>query len=55
MEKVKKERNGRVNIGLWVNKDIQKSLDDIAKGKELTFSDIVRIALREYVERNAGE
>ncbi len=55
MEKVRQERNGRVVIGLWVNKEIQESLNNIAKKKELTFSDIVRTALREYVEKHANK
>lgn len=51
MEKARRERNGKVNIGLWVGKEVHAKLAEIAKKEDLTFSDIVRIALKEYVQK----
>jgi hypothetical protein len=48
----KKERNNQVNIGLYINTKTYESIVKIARDKELTMSDIVRIALREYIEKN---
>lgn len=47
----KKIRNGKVNIGLWIGKDTHERVIKIAEKDELNFSDIVRIALKEYIEK----
>lgn len=52
MEKVKRERNGKVSIGLWIGKETCAKLNEIAEREELTFSDIVRMALKKYVNEN---
>ena len=45
----KKMRGDKIQIGVWVNKDTYAAATAIAKAQELTFSDILRIALKEYV------
>lgn len=47
----KKIRNGKVNIGLWIGKETHERVIKIAEKDELNFSDIVRIALKEYIEK----
>lgn len=51
----KKERNGKVVIGVYIAKDTHAKLIKIAKDRELNLSDIVRIALKEYVANNERE
>ncbi len=48
---VKKTRNDKVQIGAWLNRDIYAKAVEIAKTKELTFSDILRMAIKEYIAR----
>ena len=48
---IKKMRGDKVQIGVWINKDTYARATEIAKTNEFTFSDIVRIALKEYVAR----
>ena len=48
----KKERNGKVVIGVYIAKDTHAKLIKIAKARELNLSDIVRVALKEYVASN---
>lgn len=47
----KKERDGKVNISIWINKDTHARLVELAKNAEFTVSDIVRIALKEYISK----
>lgn len=44
----KKERNGKVVIGVYIAKDTHAKLIKIAKDRELNLSDIVRIGFRCY-------
>jgi hypothetical protein len=49
---LKKEKNGKVVIGLWLNKETHVAVEEVARKQELTFSDIVRMALKEYVAKH---
>ncbi len=44
----KKMRGDKIQIGVWISKDTYAKATEIAKKKEFTFSDILRIALKEY-------
>ena len=44
----KKMRGDKIQIGVWISKDTYAKATEIAKTKEFTFSDILRIALKEY-------
>ena len=46
---LKKMRGNRIQIGVWISKDSYTKAVEIAKKKELTFSDILRISLKEYI------
>ena len=48
---VKKMRDDKVQIGAWVNKDTYAAATEVARAQELTFSDILRIALKEYIAK----
>ena len=45
----KKMRGDKIQIGAWISKDTYAKATEIAKTKEFTFSDILRIALKEYI------
>lgn len=45
----KKMRGDKIQIGVWISKDTYAKATEIAKKKEFTFSDILRIALKEYI------
>lgn len=50
----KKMRSDKIQIGVWINKDTHATATAIAKAQELTFSDILRIALKEYIANHAN-
>ena len=52
---IKKMRGDKIQIGVWINKDTYVKATEIAKANEFTFSDIVRIALKEYVAREKSK
>lgn len=52
---MKKMRGDKIQIGVWINKDTYAKAIEIAKTNEFTFSDIVRIALKEYVAREKSK
>ena len=39
----------KIQNGVWISKDTNAKATEIAKTKEFTFSDILRIALKEYI------
>ena len=45
----KKMRGDKIQIGVWISKDTYAKATEIARKKEFTFSDILRIALKEYI------
>ena len=48
---IKKTRDGKIQIGVWVKKDTYAKAKEVARTQELTFSDILRIALKEYLAK----
>lgn len=48
---VKKTRDDKVQIGAWLNRDTYAKAVEVAKTKELAFSDILRMAIKEYIAR----
>lgn len=54
MKPTKKEiigRGGRVCIGVYVKRETHEKLHRVAKSKELGLSDIVRMAINEYLSK----
>ena len=50
----KKMRGDKIQIGVWISKDTYAKATEIAKTKEFTFSDILRIALKEYTRPHSS-
>lgn len=47
--------NGKKRLTLFISKDVHTKMLECAKEKQLTVSDITRIAVKEYLTREAGE
>lgn len=52
---ITKMRGDKIQIGVWINKETYVKATEIAKTNEFTFSDIVRIALKEYIAREKSK
>ena len=52
--KTKKMRGDKIQIGVWVKKDTYETATELAKSQELTFSDVLRIALKEYIANHSN-
>ena len=53
-KKTKKMRGDKIQIGVWVKKDTYETATELAKSQELTFSDVLRIALKEYIANHSN-
>jgi len=47
-----KNLKNKVFTGLRLNEEDRKILEDIARKYDITISDVVRIAIREFLEKN---
>ena len=47
--------NGKRRLTLFISEDVHAKMLECAKEKQLTVSDITRIAVKEYLTREAGE
>lgn len=47
--------NGKKRLTLFISEDVHTKMLECAKEKQLTVSDITRIAVKEYLTREAGE
>lgn len=47
-------RNGKVNIGVWINEDTFDKVQEIIDAdSELDFSTVVRVALKDYIAKHS--
>lgn len=46
----KKERNGKVYVGCWIDKDVEKSAQKKAKEQRRTFSSFVELSLAYHTQ-----
>lgn len=45
-------RKNKAHIGAYIDRDLKRRVDDLAADAELTVTDVVNMALREYLLRN---
>jgi len=50
-----KETTKKVCVGAYVPETTQAALADIAKAKEVAISTVIRLAIRDYIEKNKKE
>jgi hypothetical protein len=47
----KSERNGKVYLGAWIDKDLDKKAREKAKGEKRSFGAQLEVLLYEYISR----
>ena len=44
----------KVRLNIWIKKTVWDSIDDVAREEDMSFSDVVRAALKEYIRKYKG-